>query len=520
VNAPVAPSLVERLTAALPEGRLSVDAARRALFGHDVMTAGATPAVVVRPETVEELQAAVAAAHAARAPVTVRGGGASYTQGYAPRDEGGLALDMTGLNRIVEIDATARTCTVETGVTWAQLDAALAPLGLRAPFWGPYSGLVATIAGSLSQHAVSMGTGLFETSATAPISLDVVDGRGRLIRTAKDGAFLRAHGPDMTGLFLGDCGALGVKARATLRLMRRPTHVAACSFAFRDFAALVAAGHEVAGRSLASEMLGLDPEIQKGFLGQLTPKKFAATAQAIWSTAPGPIEAAAALLRAATAVRDFLGEPNYAFHVTVEGWSKAEVAAKVASVRAIAKDHGVEVANAAPLALRGAPFAPLAPVLAPDGFRWLPTHGVFSWAKLADWHAAFESFVAERRAELDARRIRITRMLMPIGTTAFLYEPTMYWPDGRTIVQQALAPPEHYAATPVLADDPETRAFVFATRKALTGLMQTHGAQHFQLGKWYPYADTLPDGGRALLLALKSELDPAGILNPGALELG
>ncbi len=520
MNAPVAPSLVERLTAALPEGRLSIDGARRALFGHDVMAAGATPAAVVRPETVDELQAAIAAAHAARSPVTVRGGGASYTQGYAPRDAGGLALDMTGLNRIVAIDGTARTCTVEAGVTWAQLDAALAPLGLRAPFWGPYSGLVATIGGSLSQHAVSMGTGLFETSATAPISLDVVDGRGRLIRTAKDGAFLRAHGPDMTGLFLGDCGALGVKARATLRLMRRPTHVAACSFAFRDFAALVTTAHEVAGRGIASEMLGLDPEIQKGFLGQLTPKRFAATARAIWSTAPGPVEAMGALIRAATAVRDFLGEPNYAFHVTVEGWSKGEVAAKVARVRAIARDHGVEIANAAPLALRGAPFAPLAPVLAPDGFRWLPTHGIFSWSALKDWHVAFEAFAAERRAELDARRIRITRMLMPIGATAFLYEPTMYWPDGRTIVQEALAPPEHFKAAPLLADDPETRAYVFETRKALTRLMQAHGAQHVQLGKWYPYASTLQDGAGSLLGALKAELDPAGLLNPGALELG
>lgn len=520
MNAPVVPGLVERLVAALPDGRASTAPDRLTLFGHDVMKAGATPAVVVRPQTVEELQAAVAAAHAARAPVTVRGGGASYTLGYAPRDDGGLALDMSGLNRIVGIDAQARTCVVEAGVTWAQLDAALAPLGLRAPFWGPYSGLVATIGGSLSQHAVSMGTGLFETSATAPISLDVVDGRGRLIRTAKDGAFLRAHGPDMTGLFLGDCGVLGVKARATLRLMRRPTHVAACSFAFRDFAALVAAAHEVAGRGIACEMLGLDPEIQKGFLGQLTPKKFAATAKAIWSTAPGPIEAAGALLRAATAVRDFLGEPNYAFHVTVEGWSKGEVAAKVAAVRAVAKDHGVEIANAAPLTLRGAPFAPLAPVLAPDGFRWLPTHGVFSWSRLADWHGAFEAFVAERRAELDARRIRVTRMLMPIGTTAFLYEPTMYWPDGRTIVQQALAPEAHFAAAPVLPDDPDTRTFVFDTRKALSDLMQAHGAQHFQLGKWYPYASVLPDGARAMLGALKAELDPAGILNPGALELG
>lgn len=520
MNAPVAPSLVERLTAALPDGRVTVADDRRALFGHDVMRAGGTPAAVARPETVDELQAAIGAAHAARATVTVRGGGASYTLGYTPRDDGGLALDTSGLNRLLDIDLQARTCTVEAGVTWAQLDAALAPLGLRAPFWGPYSGLVATIGGSLSQHAVSMGTGLFETSATAPISLDVVDGRGRLIRTAKDGAFLRAHGPDMTGLFLGDCGALGVKARATLRLMRRPSHVAACSFAFRDFAALVSAAHEVAGRGIACEMLGLDPEIQKGFLGQLTPKKFAATAKAIWSTAPGPIEAAGALLRAATAVRDFLGEPNYAFHVTVEGWSKGEVAAKIATVRAVAKDHGVEIANAAPLALRGAPFAPLAPVLAPDGFRWLPTHGVFSWSKLAAWHAAFEAFVAERRAELDARRIRITRMLMPIGTTAFLYEPTMYWPDGRTIVQKALAPEAHFAAAPVLPDDPDTRAFVFETRKALSRLMQAHGSQHFQLGKWYPYASALPEGGRNLLGALKAELDPAGILNPGALELG
>jgi FAD/FMN-containing dehydrogenase len=205
-------------------------------------------------------------------------------------------------------------------------------------------------------------------------------------------------------------------------------------------------------------------------------------------------------------------------HVTCEGWSAAEVNAKVASVRAFASRQGTEIANTAPLALRGNPFLPLTPVLAPDGYRWLPSHGLFSFRQVPQFHAAFEAWRRDRDAEFTAHKLRITRMLVPVGTTAFVYEPTFYWPDSRHIVHERLAPADHLARVPQLPEALETRALVFRLRKELSDLMRDHGAQHFQLGKWYRYLSGQDEGAAALLLDLKRRLDPANILNPGALE--
>jgi D-lactate dehydrogenase (cytochrome) len=517
-DARLAPSWIDAL--AVPADRIDRDWARRALFAHDIFDAGQTPAAVIAPASVGEVQSVVAGAAAAGAPLTVRGGGASYTLGYAPARPGGVSLDLSSLNRIRAIDEASLTVTVEAGVTWAALDAALGARGLRAPFWGPYSGAVATIGGSLSQHAISLGTAAHGASADGVIALEVVDGQGRLLQTNRpDGAYLRAWGPDLTGLFLGDCGVLGVKTAATLKVMRKPTHVAACSFAFADFPALAAASRAVAGRGLASEILGLDPEIQKGFLGELTPRRFAATAKAIWATSAGPVAALGALARAAGGLSRMAQGQTWACHFTIDGWSAAEATAKVAAVRALCSPLGTETANAAPLALRGAPFLPLFPVLTLAGERWLPTHGVFAAGAVEGFHAAFEAWRASIAADMTARGVRITRMIVPVGPTAVVYEPTFYWPDSRTPAQEALAPAEHLARAASLPANEETRAAVFAWRKALTGLMQAHGAQHFQIGKWYPYASRLEPGAHALLKSLKQALDPAGILNPGALEL-
>jgi FAD/FMN-containing dehydrogenase len=509
---------LERLAAALGPEAVVTDEAERALYARDIFAPLAMPAAVVRPASVEALAAAVTIAADYRLPVTVRGGGASYTLGYPPTRGGGIAIDTARLTAI-EIDATRRTVTVEPGVTWAQLDAALAREALRVPYWGPFSGLRATIGGSLSQHAVAMGSGLYESSATPVIALEIIDGRGRTVRTNRpDRPFLRTFGPDLTGLFLGDCGTLGVKARITLRLMRRPTHVAAASFGLPHFAALAQAFDAVASRLIACDMLGLDPEILKGFLGALTPKSALASARAIWSTRSGLLSGAVSLARAALAARDYRRVEHFAALFTVEGWSEREVRAKIATVRELAAAHGSELSNAAPLTIRGNPYFPLTPVAPPDGFRWLPAHGIFSWADVVRFHGAYERWRAAHADEFRTHRLRVTRMFMPLGSTGILYEPTFYWPDDRHLLQEHLAPPEHLARVPRLEAQPETRALVFRMRRELTELMQAEGAQHLQLGKWYPYLSKQDAGARELLVALKRELDPEGILNPGALE--
>src|SRR5262245_44230191 len=140
--------VAERSTAALFEelvgsaNVLTGDAVKS--FATDVYRRSEWPMAVVRPESIEDLQRVVRAATERGIAVAVRGGGASYTDGYLAVSENQILIDMGGLNRIVSIDETNGHVTVEAGVTWAVLRDELTKRDLRTPFWGPFSGLAAT----------------------------------------------------------------------------------------------------------------------------------------------------------------------------------------------------------------------------------------------------------------------------------------------------------------------------------------------------------------------------------------
>jgi glycolate oxidase len=195
------------------------------LYSNDVYRSLTPPIAVVRPGTVEELQAVVSATALRSTPLAIRGGGASYTDGYLPQGEGHVLLDLGSLDRIVLIEANGGYVTVEAGVTWATLRDTLAVLDLRTPFWGPFSGLAATIGGSMSQNSISHGSGAYGISADSALSFDIVTADGSLLSTGSAAAglapFSRHFGPDLTGLFTGDCGMLGIKARIRLPRFRR-----------------------------------------------------------------------------------------------------------------------------------------------------------------------------------------------------------------------------------------------------------------------------------------------------------
>jgi FAD/FMN-containing dehydrogenase len=136
-------------------------------------------------------------------------------------------LDLSALNRIISIDEDDLVITVEAGVTWQQIWEALTPRGLRLPFFGTFSGSRATVGGGLSNGALFMGTARYGSAADIVVGIDVVDAKGRYIRTGQ-AAFdngrpgFRQYGPDLTGLFVHDAGALGVKTQASLKMMPMP----------------------------------------------------------------------------------------------------------------------------------------------------------------------------------------------------------------------------------------------------------------------------------------------------------
>ncbi len=209
-------TLITRLESLLGREHVLTDAVERSFYSTDIYKTGALPAAVVRPTNAADVAQVVQLAVAAGVAVVPRGGGASYTDGYTPTEVGSISIDTSRMNQILEINERDMYVVVQVGVTWASLNEALSAKGLRTPFFGPFSGLAATVGGSLSQGSVTWGTGVFGVSGETTLGVEVVLGTGQIVRTGSWGAansapFFRSYGPDLTGLFMGDCGALGIK---------------------------------------------------------------------------------------------------------------------------------------------------------------------------------------------------------------------------------------------------------------------------------------------------------------------
>lgn len=493
----------------------------RRFYGSDIFRGGEVPVAVVLPGSVAELQDVVRVAARHRLPVTVRGGGASYTDGYTHARPGGITIATDRLTAI-NLDTAKNIVTVEPGVTWSALYETLKAHGLRTPFWGPFSGLAATVGGSISQNAISHGPGV---SADSVVAMDIVTGTGELLRTGSGGSangtpFFRNFGPDLTGLFTGDCGALGIKTAITLKLVARHEAFAALSFSFTSFAAMHDAMAAIAREGLDDENFGLNAALQQGQIGRndsISAK--AEIAKSVMKSAGSVAGGLKSLAKMAVAGDRALKAADYAVHYIADGIDQASADAKATAIRAIGRQHGTEIANTVPTIVRGMPFAPLTNILGPKGERWCALHGLFAHDAVEAFHDAIMAFWDARQNEMDAHGIYTGAMFMAVGGSAFVYEPAFYWPDARDIVHDRMVPADHLATIDAYPAAPEAAALVAKLKHGVIDLMHAHGAAHLQIGKTYPYLTGRNPASVALLRAIKAELDPHDILNPGALGL-
>jgi FAD/FMN-containing dehydrogenase len=316
--------LLESLAQIVGTEHLLTDDESRIFFSTDVYRQADELAVAIaQPGTVEELHEAVRLCVQQRVPMVVRGGGASYTDGFLPTRPNTVLFDMSRLNRI-EVNAADMYVRCEAGVTWAQLYERLAAENLRTPFWGPFSGIAATIGGGMSHYAVNYGSGLYGVSAESLIGMDVILGNGDMISTGSGGGvghspFFRFYGPDLAGMFIGDAGALGIKARFTLRLMRKPEGFAAASFGFPDGENCLDAIMETAKLGVLAQNFGLDPRQQKTALTEMESKNPIDAALAVFRSSRNPVDGAVQVLRMGLAGRSFLKNAVYSAHFSTEG---------------------------------------------------------------------------------------------------------------------------------------------------------------------------------------------------------
>lgn len=516
--------LKSSLAEAIGAAHVRDDAATRALFSQDVY--GRAPhlaALVVAPGTLAELQRVAEIAARAGAVVVARGAGMSYTGAYLPAAPDAVMIDMRRMNRILSISADDMTVVVEAGATWMALYDALKAKGLRTPFYGPLSGFSSTVGGGLSQGNALLGASKYGSSSDSVVALKIVAADGRLIDTGSVNArpaFFRHYGPDLAGIFLGDAGALGIKAEATLRLIEAPAAEGFASFSFKSRDQTIAAASAFARTGAFAEVFGFDPALQKVRMKRASlasdVKALASVVKGQKSILAGVREAA----RIAVAGRDFVEADEYSLHVVAEGRHDAAVAADLARARDIARRvGGREIENTIPKVVRAAPFAPLNNMIGPDGERWAPVHGVLAHSVAPRAWAAIDACFAAFAPRFEKAGVTTGCLVTTLSTNAVLIEPVFYWPSALDRIHRATV--EHWLLDRIdeFAPNPVADALVDEARKRVARIFLEHGAAHFQIGKTYLYREGRAADAYALLQSIKAALDPQGRLNPGALGL-
>ncbi len=208
----------------------------------------AHPTYVVYPANAEEISRVVKLAGDNFVPV-VPGGGMTGLSGGAIC-QGGILLNCSRMNRVLDIDLINRTVTAQPGIPCAELNAALAKHGAIVPV-APASHEISSLGGNLAESAggtFGMSKGTFRNYL---LSLEVVDGLGRIFRTGAP-TMKESVGPDLTGLFIGNEGTLGVITEVTLRWEFLPEDVWTIRSIFKDESVL----HSIYER-IAEERLSL-----------------------------------------------------------------------------------------------------------------------------------------------------------------------------------------------------------------------------------------------------------------------
>lgn len=506
------------IASAVSKSSLITDADTLALFSHDVLSRGAEPLAVLRPASVEELAEGIRAATAAGCAIVPRGGGMSYTGGYLYEGGPHILVDTASLDAIIEIDEIDMTVTLEAGCTWDKLHKALKPRGLRVLAWGTLSGLRASMGGGMSQNGLFWGA-RGGSAVDSALSFDVVLADGNIVSTGSP--FFRPYGPDLTGLFAADCGAFGVKARITAKLVREAEAFAYGSFSFADHTMLLTAMSAIARAELASESFAFDPFLQaqrmkrESLSGDV--RQFGNMVRQT-ARSGGMLSALKEGARVALAGRSFLDNVPFSLHCIAEGRHQAGVDADMRAIEGIVRDAGGKIVeNTIPKILRANPFPPPNSMLGPEGERWVPVHGVLPHSQLVPAWERLQALYARKREAMERLHVEAGALIAATGRSSCLIEPVFYWPGEQNPLHRSSIEPAHLAKLATMPESPEATALVHELRDDVITIFQDLGAIHLQIARTYPLRTGHDPGGWAILEALKRQVDPAGLMNPGSL---
>ncbi len=221
---------IETLSSFVSPDRFSIGQSNRELHLHDISPhQGELPAGIIWPVTTDEVANILQWTYTHKIPVTPWGAGTS-TEGNPVPTRGGLVIDLTQMNQILDIRPQDLQADVQPGVLRKALNHRTGKHGL---FFPPDPGADATIGGMIANNASGVQTVKYGATKDYVMKLTVVLPQGRIIHTGCR-APKSSSGYDLTRLFVGSEGTLGIVTEATLRLSGIPGYHLAATITFNN----------------------------------------------------------------------------------------------------------------------------------------------------------------------------------------------------------------------------------------------------------------------------------------------
>ncbi|MFQ6013382.1 MAG: FAD-binding oxidoreductase [Thermoplasmata archaeon] len=267
----------KRLRDTLGEERVSTGAMETLLFTHDfaplpkqaAIQFRLNPDLVVLPKSTQEVVRVLRLGQELELPVVPRGGGTSLHGGAVP-NLGGILLSTSLMKGVVEVDEERRFLTLRAGETWDDTLQAADAAGMSFPL-EPLFRRAATVGGHLSNGGPAIGAYKYGSFSRWVRSLEVVLPDGDVLETGERAFDLGSQNYNLTSLFLGAEGTLGVITKATLKLRRKPEQVAVAAYGFEDMAALGTGLRRLAESAVTPYHIGFYDEghmvLQRAFEG-------------------------------------------------------------------------------------------------------------------------------------------------------------------------------------------------------------------------------------------------------------
>jgi D-lactate dehydrogenase (cytochrome) len=249
------PDQIQTLSSFVDKGRFSTGQSNRELHTHDISPHhGPLPAGIIWPADTEEVARILSWSYNHDIPVTPWGAGTS-TEGNPVPTRGGLVMDMIQMDKVIEIRPQDLQADVQPGVLRKELNRQTGPYGL---FFPVDPGADASIGGMIANNASGVQTVKYGATKDYVMKLTIVLPQGTVIHTGCK-ANKSSSGYDLTRLFVGSEGTLGVVTKATLKLTGIPSHHLATTINFNDLESASAAVAVLMGSGLEPAALELLP---------------------------------------------------------------------------------------------------------------------------------------------------------------------------------------------------------------------------------------------------------------------